>query len=89
MTIRSMDQAREAGATPTAHRATRPPNLLDCPICGAPNGRHRAGCFNCGSLLQPAQEAGETPLVRLVVGEANRPGRVLYVRRWRSASDRA
>jgi len=55
--------------------------LLDCPICKAPNGRHRAGCFNCGTLLQPAERVWDAPLVRVVVGDANRPGRVLYVRR--------
>ena len=55
--------------------------LLDCPICRAPNGKHRAGCFNCGTLLQPAEQVWDAPLVRVVVGDANRPGRVLYVRR--------
>ena len=55
--------------------------LLDCPICKAPNGKHRAGCFNCGTVLQPSERVWEAPLVRVVVGDANRPGRVLYVRR--------
>ena len=75
------DEERDAAANGPGRSARELLGLLDCPICRAPNGRHRAGCFNCGSLLQPSVGTGEGALVRVVVGDADRPGRVLYVRR--------
>ena len=79
--IDSTDEGRDevSGAPNRSQAGTL--GLLDCPICGAPNGKHRAGCFNCGTLLRPAERVWDAPLVRVVVGDANRPGRVLYVRR--------
>jgi hypothetical protein len=50
--------------------------MVDCDFCGAPNGAHREGCFNCGGLLWPRQEARE--LVRSAMGFDGRPGRVVY-----------
>jgi hypothetical protein len=80
-TTHDTEEDRDAAATTAERSARKLLGLLDCPICRAPNGGHRAGCFNCGSLLQPSGDAWEGPLVRIVVGEAERPGRVLYVRR--------
>jgi len=53
--------------------------LVDCRICGAPNGEDREGCYNCGSLLNLRQDVSE--MRRLAVGDAQMPGRVLYVLR--------
>jgi hypothetical protein len=49
--------------------------MVDCWVCGAPNGVHREGCFNCGSLLASAEGAD---LERLAVGD-DEAGRVVYV----------
>jgi len=75
------DEERDAAAASASRSERELLGLLDCPICRAPNGRHRAGCFNCGSLLKASVRAWDSPFVRVVVGEADRPGRVLYVRR--------
>lgn len=80
-TIHSTDRERDERVMTRERRRGGLPNLLECPTCKAPNGRHRAGCYNCGSLLQPSQHVWPSPLVRLVVGDANSPGRVLYLRR--------
>lgn len=37
---------------PAAGRAA---GLVPCRICGALNGAHREGCFDCGSLLRPRE----------------------------------
>ena len=50
--------------------------MVDCAFCGAPNGAHREGCFNCGGLLGTRQEARE--LVRSAMGFDGQPGRVVY-----------
>jgi hypothetical protein len=50
--------------------------MVDCDFCGAPNGAHREGCFNCGGLLGTRQEARE--LVRSAMGLDGQPGRVVY-----------
>jgi hypothetical protein len=55
--------------------------LLDCRVCGAPNAAHREGCFNCGSLLQLSGEVPVPEIERLTHGDADRPGRVVYVGR--------
>lgn len=55
--------------------------LLDCHVCGAPNGAHREGCFNCGSLLRAAREPLEPRAERRFVRDADCPGRVVYLRR--------
>jgi hypothetical protein len=80
-TAQARDEERnEASSAPSrSHGGVL--GLSDCPICGAPNGKHRAGCFNCGTQLQPSERVVDAPLERVVVGDANRPGRVLYVRR--------
>lgn len=54
--------------------------LVDCRVCGAPNGAERDGCFNCGSLLQLREEVPIAAMARLAVGGDDRPGRVVYVR---------
>jgi hypothetical protein len=54
--------------------------LTDCRICGAPNGEDREGCWNCGGLLRLGPDPSD--MIRLAVGEAERPGRVRYVRAW-------
>jgi len=79
--ILSTDEERDEALDSRSRSQAGTLGLLDCPICRAPNGKHRAGCFNCGTLLQPAERVWDAPLVRVVVGDANRPGRVLYVRR--------
>lgn len=53
--------------------------LIDCHVCGAPNGAHREGCFNCGSLLASAEGAAGADMERLAVGGDDEPGRVVYV----------
>ena len=54
--------------------------MVDCWVCGAPNGAHREGCFNCGSLLRSVEGAGGAGMDRLAVGRDDDPGRVVYVR---------
>jgi hypothetical protein len=74
------------GKADRAHRSPAPPaiepapaaGMVDCGFCGAPNGAHREGCFNCGGLLQSRKRAGD--LVRLPIGGDGRPGRVVYAR---------
>ncbi len=55
--------------------------MVDCWVCGAPNGLHREGCFNCGSLLAAEEGAANADLERLAVGGDDEPGRVVYVAR--------
>jgi hypothetical protein len=55
--------------------------LVDCRVCRAPNGAHREGCFNCGSLLQLGEEGPPPERERLAMGDADLPGRVVYVGR--------
>jgi hypothetical protein len=52
--------------------------MVDCVFCGAPNGAHREGCFNCGGLLPGRQDSRE--LVRQVIGGDGEPERVVCAR---------
>jgi hypothetical protein len=57
--------------------------LVECGFCGAPNGWHREGCFNCGALLgaaDPEEQESATGMKRVAVGEEDHPGRVVYSR---------
>lgn len=54
--------------------------MVDCWVCGAPNGAQREGCFNCGSLLASAEGAADADMGRLAVGGDDKPGRVVYLR---------
>ena len=54
--------------------------MVDCWVCGAPNGAHREGCFNCGSLLATTEGAAGAEIERLTVCRGGEPGRVVYVR---------
>ncbi|UCC67118.1 MAG: hypothetical protein JSV79_08190 [Armatimonadota bacterium] len=75
---RGRDRARRA-VSPRG-RAISVAGMVDCWICGAPNGAHREGCFNCGSLLAAAEGAGGADTERLALGTNDEPGRVIYVR---------
>ena len=55
--------------------------LVDCRVCRAPNAADREGCFNCGSLLQLNEEIPLPQREGLALGDADRPGRVVYVGR--------
>jgi len=55
--------------------------LVDCRVCGAPNGAHREGCFNCGSLLRVVRESLEPRAERQFVRDADSSGCVVYLRR--------
>lgn len=67
----------------TGHRAATMRELIECGFCGAPNGGHREGCFNCGALLGPEEREEQysaTGMKRVAVGEEDHPGRVVYLR---------
>ncbi len=70
---RGRDRAWRGASTPG--RGSSLAGMVDCWVCGAPNGVHREGCFNCGSLLASAEGAD---LERLAVGD-DEAGRVVYV----------
>jgi hypothetical protein len=73
--------ATNRSITSSARRRLSEHSLVECPVCQAPNGYARAGCFNCGSLLRPEEDDSRASLERLAFGEGDLPGRVEYVRR--------
>jgi hypothetical protein len=84
---RVMREAARQGRRDRAERATGArgrvssvAGMVDCWVCSAPNGPHREGCFNCGSLLAAAEGAAGADLERLAVGGDDEPGRVLDAR---------
>jgi len=79
--IRGTAEHRRLPVTTGERQAGAAWKLLDCRVCGAPNGAHREGCFNCGSLLRVAREPLEPLVERQFVRDADSPGRVVYLRR--------
>ncbi|UCC68006.1 MAG: hypothetical protein JSV79_12995 [Armatimonadota bacterium] len=83
--MREHNGRKRANPTRSTPSAVQPAGyrtgLVDCRVCRAPNGGHREGCFNCGSLLQLGHEHPLPEREQLAMGDANLPGRVVYVAR--------